>query len=88
VCPLYVEGDTYAPKEKPFVERLIGSFERECLAQRRGEITNLKDLDYYTTRWLNNYHFFRPHYSLGKLTPAEHCATLGLTIERRKVSMM
>jgi putative transposase len=77
----------HTPKDKPYIERLIGSYQRECLDQRRGEMTSLEDLDYYTTRWLNNYHYLRPHDSLNSLTPDEYCATLNLTIERRKVSM-
>jgi hypothetical protein len=75
------------PKDKPYIERLIGTYQRECLDQRRGEITNLTDLDYYTARFLNFYHYFRPHDSLNGLTPDEHCATMGITIARREVSM-
>jgi len=76
----------HTPKDKPYVERLIGSYQRECLDQCRSEITSLTDLDCFTTRWLNNYHYFRPHDSLMGQTPDEYCATLGLTITRRKVS--
>jgi transposase-like protein len=78
----------FAPKEKPYVERVIGSLQRECLDQRRNDIASLQDLDYYITRWLNNYHYYRPHNSLGGLTPDEFCDTLGLTIERREVCTM
>lgn len=81
-------ADPKCPKEKPFVERVIGSLQRECLDQRRDDITDLSDLDYYITRWVNNYHFFRPHQGLNQLTPAEYCAKLGVTIQRRKVSTM
>lgn len=75
------------PKDKPYIERLIGSYQRECLDQYRRDITDLEDLDDYTTRWTNNYHYTRPHDSLGGKTPDEFCATLNITIERRKVSM-
>jgi transposase InsO family protein len=75
------------PKDKPYIERLIGTYQRECLDQRRDDITNLSDLDYYTTRFLNNYHYFRPHDSLAGQTPDEYCGRLGLTIRRREVSM-
>lgn len=78
----------YQPKDKPYIERLIGSYQRECLDQYRKDITNLKDLRYYTNRWLNNYHYYRPHDSLNKQTPDEYCATLNITIKRREVSMM
>lgn len=77
----------YQPKDKPYVERFIGTYQRECLDQWNKEITNLADLDYYTNRWLNNYHYIRPHDNLDDQTPDEFCATLGLTIERRGVSM-
>jgi transposase InsO family protein/transposase-like protein len=77
----------HQPKDKPYIERLIGTYQRECLDQRRDDITNLDDLDYYTTRFLNNYHYFRPHDSLNGQTPDEYCATMNLTIERRRVSM-
>jgi putative transposase len=73
------------PKDKPYIERLIGTYQRECLGQYRTEISSLSDLDYYTTRFLNNYHYQRPHDSLGGLTLDEYCARLGLTIERRGV---
>jgi transposase InsO family protein len=77
----------HTPKDKPYIERLIGSLQRECLEQRRDDITSLQDLDYYITRWLNNYHYVRPHDSLDGLTPSEYCDRLNLTIERRRVSM-
>lgn len=77
----------HQPKDKPYIERLIGSYQRECLDQYRSDITTLDELDYYTTRWLNNYHFYRPHDSLNEQTPEEYCATLNITIERREVSM-
>ena len=59
----------HQPKDKPYIERLIGSYQRECLDQRRSDITSLDELDYYTARWLNNYHYFRPHNSLQNKTP-------------------
>jgi len=78
----------HTPKDKPYVERLIGTYQRECLDQRRDEIHNLKDVDYFTTRFINNYHYLRPHDSLDGLTPDEFCATVNLTIERAKMSTM
>ena len=78
----------HQPKDKPYIERLIDSYQRECLDQRRSDITNLRELDYYTTRWLNNYHYYRPHDSLHNQTPEAYCATMGITIKRREVSTM
>ena len=74
------------PKDKPYIERLIGSYQRECLDQYRSDIASLAELDQATARWLNNYHYFRPHDSLNSQTPEEFCATLNITIERRGVS--
>jgi putative transposase len=58
------------PKEKPCVERLIGAFQRECLdyhyePMHAGELAEVVD------SWLDTYQFYRPHESLGFLTPAE-----------------
>ena len=78
----------YAPKEKPFVERFIGSLQRECLDVYKEDIVTEEDLIYYVNRWLNNYHFLRPHQSLNYETPAAYCAKMGITIYRREVYMM
>jgi len=78
----------HTPKDKPYIERLIGTYQRECLDQRRYEIHNLEELDYFTTRFINNYHYLRPHDSLNGQTPDEFCATLGLAIKRAEVSTM
>jgi hypothetical protein len=58
-----------SPKERPFVERLIGAFQRECLdchyePVHAGELTEVVDA------WLDTYQFYRPRESLGFLTPA------------------
>ncbi len=77
-----------SPKEKPFVERFIGSLQRECLDVHKEDIVTEEDLIYYVNRWLNNYHFLRPHQSLNYQTPAAYCAKMGITIYRREVYMM
>jgi transposase InsO family protein len=68
-----------SPKEKPFVERFIGTFQRECLDYHY-EPMNVTELAEVVDAWLDKYHFYRPHESLKFLTPAEYCATLGVTI--------
>lgn len=85
----------HAPKEKGCIERFIGSLDRECLVVHQKDIHSLADLDEYVTRWLNNYHLERPHMSLKDnntkyhfYTPAEYCATMGITICLRKVYTM
>jgi transposase InsO family protein len=58
-----------SPKEKPFVERLIGTFQRECLDYHY-EPVNAGELREVVDSWLNKYHFYRPYESLGFLDPA------------------
>ena len=85
----------YSPKEKGVVERFIETLDRECLTVHRNDIHSIEDLEYYVTRWLNNYNFSRPHMSLKcpdkkyvLYTPAEFCAKMGITIYLNKVSTM
>lgn len=59
------------PKDKPHVERFIGSLERECI-QWGGVATDLKDQQEIIDTWLKKYHSYRPHQSLGYLTPNEY----------------
>lgn len=77
----------HAPKDKPHVENLIGKLQTECLDEQRSA-QSLPQLQAQINRWLNDYHFFRPHQALNYQTPAEFCATLGLTIPRAEVSTM
>jgi transposase InsO family protein len=59
------------PKDKPHVERFIGSLERECI-QWGGVATNLADQQDMIDQWLTKYHNYRPHQSLNYLTPNEY----------------
>lgn len=61
----------HTPKDKPHVERFIGSLERECI-QWGGLATDLADQQEIINQWLNKYHSYRPHQSLGYLTPDEY----------------
>lgn len=63
------------PKDKPHVERFIGSLERECL-QWGGVATDLADQQDIINQWLNKYHSYRPHQSLDYLTPDAYLAKL------------
>jgi len=65
----------HTPKDKPHVERFIGTLERECL-QWGGVATDLKDQQDTIASWLKKYHSYRPHQSLDNLTPDEYKATL------------
>ncbi|MGH7237168.1 MAG: integrase core domain-containing protein [Candidatus Saccharimonadales bacterium] len=63
------------PKDKPHVERLIGTIERECL-QWGGVATDLSDQQATITSWLKKYHSYRPHQALNYLTSDEYQAKL------------
>jgi len=69
----------YAPKEKPYAGRFIGTFQRER-PDCRCEPMNAAELQALADNWLDAYHFYRPRESLGGLTPGEFSATLGLSI--------
>ncbi|MDR1363781.1 MAG: integrase core domain-containing protein [Spirochaetaceae bacterium] len=58
----------YTPKDKPFIERFIGTLQRECLDYHY-EPLNVKELSEITNAWLDKYHFYRPHEAPGFLTP-------------------
>jgi putative transposase len=56
------------PEDDAYVERLIGTIERECIEQ--GILTfDLMEQQQIIDEWLVQYHTFRPHQSLGYLTP-------------------
>lgn len=75
------------PKDKPYVERVIGSLERECI-QRGGLAQNLEDQQRIIDEWLIKYHDYRPHQALNYLTPNEYYATLKEANKLTKVSTM
>lgn len=77
----------HTPKDKPHVENLIGKLQQECLDEDRTR-HSVPELQQQINRWLNDYHFFRPHQALNYSTPAEYCDTFGLTILRAEVSTM
>lgn len=59
------------PKDNSFVERMIGTIEREFIQQ--GKLTfDIQELQVAVDEWLDEYHNFRPHQSLGYLTPNEY----------------
>lgn len=59
------------PKDKPFVERVIGTIEREFIQQGKLAI-DLEEQRILVEEWVNHYNTFRPHQSLGYLTPEEY----------------
>lgn len=56
------------PKDKPFVERVIGTIEREFIQQGRLAV-DLEDQRRLVKEWVDHYNTFRPHQSLNYLTP-------------------
>jgi transposase InsO family protein len=66
------------PKDKPFVERVIGTIEREFIQQ--GKLAfDIRDQRVLIDEWVNHYNTFRPHESLNYLTPEAYESTLNLT---------
>lgn len=58
------------PKDNAFVERLIGTLEREFIQQ--GNLsTDIEEQQELIDQWLEEYNKFRPHQSLNYLTPYE-----------------
>lgn len=56
------------PKDKPFVERVIGTIEKEFIQQGNLAVS-LEDQRELVEIWVRHYNTFRPHQSLGYLTP-------------------
>lgn len=77
----------HTPKDKPHVENVIGKLQLECLDEDRSAMS-LDERKAQVTKWVNDYHFFRPHQSLNYQTPQEFCDTLNITIRRAEVSTM
>lgn len=69
----------HTPKDKPYVERFIGSLEKECL-QWGGVAIDLTDQQDLIDVWLAKYHSYRPHQSLGYLTPQQYQAKLSAEV--------
>lgn len=65
----------HTPKDKPHVERFIGTLEKECI-QWGGLATDVADQQQIVNQWLDKYHSYRPHQSLNYLTPNEYKAKL------------
>lgn len=59
------------PKDNAFVERMIGTIEREFIQQ--GNLTfDIKEQQELIDEWLHKYHTYRPHQALNYLTPYEY----------------
>lgn len=65
------------PKDKPCVERMIGTLQKECLNSLTEPMT-VAEIQEEIDKWLKKYHSYRPHESLDFLTPDEFLATFYL----------
>ena len=70
------------PKDKPYVERFIGTLEREFI-QWGGIGYSVAEQQELVDAWLTKYHDYRPHQALGYLTPNAYAEKL-----RTEVSTM
>ena len=74
----------HTPKDKPHIENFIGKYQKECLDESENRIYSIQERQMEADRWLNDWHFYRPHQALNYMTPAEYCDTLGITILQTK----
>lgn len=70
----------HTPKDKPHIENFIGKYQKECLDETLGDYLTLEDRRRQTRKWLNDWHYYRPHQALAYYTPAEFCDMMGITI--------
>lgn len=70
----------HTPKDKPHIENFIGKYQKECLDETLGDHVTLADRRKQAKKWLNDWHYYRPHQALAYYTPAEFCDMMGITI--------
>ena len=70
----------HTPKDKPHIENFIGKYQKECLNESENRTYTVRERQEEADKWLNDWHFYRPHQALNYLTPSEYCATIGITI--------
>lgn len=68
------------PKDKPHIENFIGKYQQECLNESENRAYTVQERQEEADKWLRDWHYYRPHQALNYLTPAEYCATIGVTI--------
>ena len=74
----------HTPKDKPHIENFIGKYQKECLNESENCRYTVAERQKEADKWINDWHFYRPHQALNYLTPAEYCATIGMTILQTK----
>jgi len=78
VCQIFTRPHT--PKDKPHIENFIGKYQKECLNESENRYYTVQERQEEANKWLNDWHFYRPHQALNYLTPAEYCVIMGITI--------
>jgi len=68
---IYIEPGS--PWENPYIESFNGKFRDECLNMEL--FRNVEETQQIADNWRKEYNEFRPHSSLGNLTPKEFAAT-------------
>jgi transposase InsO family protein len=71
----------YRPKDKPHIERFIGTFRREFLDGCYGP-TTAAELQETANKRLDKYRYYRPQEALDCMTPAEFSDKTGISIPR------
>ncbi len=61
-----------SPWENPYIESFNGKFRDECLNMHI--FRNVKEAQIIVDNWRDEYNHYRPHSSLGNLTPVEYAA--------------
>ena len=74
----------HTPKDKPHIENFIGKYQKECLNESENRAYTVRERQEEADRWLRDWHYYRPHQALNYQTPAEYCATIGITILQTK----
>ncbi|MBQ8992340.1 integrase core domain-containing protein, partial [Candidatus Saccharibacteria bacterium] len=57
-----------------------GKYQKECLDESNGERLSVTERQEEADRWLQDWQYYRPHQARNYMTPAEYCATIGITI--------
>ena len=63
-------GRPHRPKDKPFIERFIGTLQTECLDYHY-EPMGAREMQEIIDEWIFKYENQRPHEGLGFLTPRQ-----------------
>ena len=74
------------PTQNAFIESFNGKFREECLNE--SWFNTLEEAREIIEAWRNNYNGFRPHSSLGRLTPLAFAARAAVKVEFNNLAMV